>query len=339
VSGYSKENASACEDTKNTFTTCEQSGLKYGLNATSHVDANGKAIEKCRRHDERIDMYKRYAEYYDACNVKRRISPCGLVEEDPKCFLKEMREGSTEPQYVNLRKVECEACYDNRSGIVKNSSDYLWTTCNIEKGYTGKLCQKCLPGFARDSGRKMACRKCGPTELNYFFIFLGVMIAMGFLMGFISMNMQVAGSTSVSGAAQKIFLNYMQFVSLAASFPLMWPPEVQVLFAVQSSASSFSDQLMDFDCEMAKQEKICKYFIKSKYFMRYFHFRYCYLMQPFGYLRRNLMGAMQLKICFSKKKIKQLHFYIKNGCQNLKVLRRKLEFRKNNQIMSFQLRM
>ena len=71
VSGYSKENASACEDTKNAFTTCEQSGLKYGLNATSHVDANGQEIEKCRRHDERIDIYKRYAEYYDACNVKR----------------------------------------------------------------------------------------------------------------------------------------------------------------------------------------------------------------------------------------------------------------------------
>ena len=78
--------------------------------------------------------------------------------------------------------------------------------------------------------------------------------------------MRDAGSSSTSGAAQKIFLNYLQTVSLAASFPLMWPQEVKVMFDIQSSASSFSDQLMDFDCEMAKRADEMRIFLQRQIF-------------------------------------------------------------------------
>ena len=78
--------------------------------------------------------------------------------------------------------------------------------------------------------------------------------------------MKEAGASSTSGAAQKIFLNYLQTVSLAASFPLNWPWTIEVMFNVQSSASSFSDQLMDFDCEMAKSTALNVFYQKQIFF-------------------------------------------------------------------------
>merc|ERR1712070_157882 len=46
----------------------------------------------------------------------------------------------------------------------------------------------------------------------------------------------------------------------------MWPQEVKVMFDIQSSASSFSDQLMDFDCEMAKRADEMRIFLQRQIF-------------------------------------------------------------------------
>ncbi len=176
-----------------------------------------------------------------------------MVEEDPRCDI-DLNNG-TEP---------CTVCWDTRSEEIQNTS--LWVTCNENDGYTGRLCQKCMVGFARDQASARKCRKCGDTETNWFFICLGIMVALSFLAFFIKINIDVAGSSSTSGAAQKIYLNYLQTVSLASSFPLLWPPEIQAMFNVQSSASSFSDQLMDFDCEMAKSGKLLHVFYQKQLF-------------------------------------------------------------------------
>ena len=56
---------------------------------------------------------------------------------------------------------------------------------------------------------------------------------------------------TVSEATKKILLNYLQVVSLAALFPMQWPPQVENFFAVQSAISSASKALLSPDCELS----------------------------------------------------------------------------------------
>ena len=59
------------------FVTCKQYGIIDAKNATT------KDVDDCRQTQSEQGLL--YTEYYDLCNVKRKISPCGLVDEDPKC--------------------------------------------------------------------------------------------------------------------------------------------------------------------------------------------------------------------------------------------------------------
>ncbi len=245
VSGGQQTLKSSCQNLT-TFETCSQTGDIDGTNITN------KAVNSCR--NTTLRGVKDFVEYFDICNVKQKISSCGLVDEDPECH--EHVTCETEEEKATLackanEKIPCQACWDTRKNVSKDIGG--WITCNTRDGYSGRLCQRCIQGYAADSSTAMKCIKCNATEVNYLFILIGACIALGFLSVFIKINMDVAGSSSTSGAAQKIFLNYLQTVSLAASFPLMWPESVSTMFDIQSSASTFSDQLMDFDCEMAKK--------------------------------------------------------------------------------------
>jgi hypothetical protein len=281
---------SSCENfTK--FETCTQKGDINGANATSKED-------NCRK--EKLRGVE-YLEYFDVCNVRRKISSCGLVDEDPKCFENIKCETAEEKATFECKeneKIQCQACWNPPTNNKSTESDG-WKTCNSKSGYMGRLCQTCMAGYAADSSTAMKCIKCQATEVNYLFIMLGSGIAIGFLALFIKINMDVAGSSSTSGAAQKIFLNYLQTVSLAASFPLMWPKPVTVMFDVQSSASSFGDQLMDFDCEMAKKADEMKIFLQKQIFYAILPLALLLLNTIFWILHSKFNGFKSC--CFAKK--------------------------------------
>ena len=46
----------------------------------------------------------------------------------------------------------------------------------------------------------------------------------------------------------RIFLNYLQIVSLAQDFDLTWPDVVQNMFAIQYNLGNISQYMFSFDC-------------------------------------------------------------------------------------------
>jgi hypothetical protein len=220
---------------------------KHAETCTQHI-SNGRNVSD-KREDE-LDCNE--GEFYDMCGNKRKITACGIQTLEPKCDLE-------------ADSVACEACKasgQNRS-MFPNMS---WATCNSVDGYGGRLCQSCMTGFARDPTDHLKCKKCPENGFSYAFIVGGVLVATAALSTFIHMNMNGAGSSHVSGATQKILLNYLQTVSIASGFPLKWPRAITTMFAIQSSASSFSEQLMNFDCEMAKEQAGARVFWQKQVF-------------------------------------------------------------------------
>jgi hypothetical protein len=49
----------------------------------------------------------------------------------------------------------------------------------------------------------------------------------------------------------KIFINYLQLVTLMASFNLEWPDFVLDLFVVQEKAGTATEQLYNLDCYLS----------------------------------------------------------------------------------------
>jgi hypothetical protein len=199
-----------------TFETCNQKGAIDGINATVKVNS-------CRQIQSEIGL--RYTEYYDVCNVKRKISPCGLVDEDPKCEVHCSASDSAKCR----RAIPCQACWNKASTdtVIEstlNMSSFINSkareVCNANEGYSGRLCQRCLTGFARDSSMATKCTKCQTTGVNYVLIFLGVMVAMVFLSLFIHVNMKVAGSSSTSGAAQKNLFELFTNSQFSSKLPI-----------------------------------------------------------------------------------------------------------------------
>ena len=59
------------------------------------------------------------------------------------------------------------------------------------------------------------------------------------------------GVVEVSEAVKKILLNYLQVVSIAALYPMRWPPAVQSFFEAQAAISSASKSLLSPACELS----------------------------------------------------------------------------------------
>jgi predicted outer membrane repeat protein len=287
--GYSHDDYGACKSTSIESCTQKHDGLDM-IDKPSNKDGAGD----CQA-----------GEFYDRCGEKRKISVCGTQPDinpgcdmchHSKCLLCQNAEKHSEcakfperqscqrwtsdctsPDCKECRSPACIACQSafrsnstENNGTSKNRSSLahgvLWYSCDEENGYSGKLCQRCLPGFAKDSSAELVCVKCNNTALSFALIAVGLIIGAGGLMLFIGSNMNDAGSSDVAGATQKIIVNYLQTVSIAASFPLKWPSELRSMFAAQSSASSFSDNLMNFDCEMAKYQDEMSIFWQKQLF-------------------------------------------------------------------------
>jgi hypothetical protein len=215
---------------------------------TQTIGENKTAIDKAANDCQE-------GEFYDECGVKRKITACG--NEDAEALDCE----------TNSDRSACKACLGtSRPAINASMAAADWNSCNAEDGYYGRLCQSCLPGYARESTNPLECAKCTSDGVNYILIVAGIFLATCALGFFVKISMADAGSTHVSGAVQKILLNYLQTVSVAAGFPLKWPSSLAVMFAVQSGLSTFSDHITNFDCQMVKQEKHARIFWQKQIF-------------------------------------------------------------------------
>jgi hypothetical protein len=121
--------------------------------------------------------------------------------------------------------------------------------CNIAAGYSGRLCQVCLPGFGR-SGR-YGCKRCSADPVTTGLVSLmGLGAAIGYVSLFVYVVIKDAGSTSTAGSVQKILLNHFQLVSICVNYPLNWPSELLSMFNYFSFLSDISEKVLDLDCAL-----------------------------------------------------------------------------------------
>ena len=59
----------------------------------------------------------------------------------------------------------------------------------------------------------------------------------------------------------KIFVNYLQVISLSKGYNLNWPGELATLFKAQGQASQFAQQVFALDCFISSKTTI-KYLFK-----------------------------------------------------------------------------
>ena len=130
---------------------------------------------------------------------------------------------------------------------------------------------ECLPNYARSGPGK--CDKCMQPALQNF-AFLGAVVAgIGTVAYLIRGTLKAEGNPSdVSMGVIKIGkspylitreklrltetlfaragMRHFQLAAMAASFPLEWPPQINDMFAVMSTASSAGDQAVALDCQL-----------------------------------------------------------------------------------------
>lgn len=117
--------------------------------------------------------------------------------------------------------------------------------------YTGNLCATCTSGNAKSSD--IYCVPCTNNPMYYFVAVLVIIGAIAFIV-FTVRNALVVKDFAKSGGKPKtsilikIFLNYVQLVSIVSSFDFQWPSQVQSLFSVNSKVSSSSSSVFSVDC-------------------------------------------------------------------------------------------
>ena len=113
-----------------------------------------------------------------------------------------------------------------------------------------RLCQSCRQGF-KQTGRAR-CKICPEATANRVLLGVGVVAV---IVGFVSvvfMSINSAGTEAeISEAVKKVLINYLQICSLAALFPLKWPPAIEAIFAMMSAVSSPAQHILSPDCELS----------------------------------------------------------------------------------------
>ena len=100
--------------------------------------------------------------------------------------------------------------------------------------------------------RHTRCKACPKQGTNRALLVVGILAVILGASTIIALTIRAgAAVVTVSEATKKILLNYLQVVSLAALFPMQWPPQVENFFAVQSAISSASKALLSPDCELS----------------------------------------------------------------------------------------
>ena len=125
-----------------------------------------------------------------------------------------------------------------------------WGYAETCVGERCRLCSSCTHGYKRIG--RARCKECPKQDANRALLVVGILAVVLGASTIIALTIRAgAAVVTVSEATKKILLNYLQVVSLAALFPMQWPPQVESFFAVQSAISSASKTLLSPDCELS----------------------------------------------------------------------------------------
>jgi len=120
-------------------------------------------------------------------------------------------------------------------------------TGECAEGYYGNMCNGCLSGFSRSSRTK--CGKCPDQAVNIVRS-VGIGLAMVLVIAFVIKMSLISAHKARShySVYLKIFVNYIQLVTVTATFELSWPSYALQLFNIQEQAGNISEQIFSFDC-------------------------------------------------------------------------------------------
>ncbi|CAG9330649.1 unnamed protein product [Blepharisma stoltei] len=141
---------------------------------------------------------------------------------------------------------------------------YISTTGICSAGCKGNLCQACEIGYSYSSSNVCAVCDNSWTIIKICFIILGVALALAILVR--TTIISAYEPTSVMSIYLKIFVNYLQLVSLAAQLRLSWPGMVSSFVEHQSKTGEVSTQFFSFDCLLISKDDPDSY--KTVYFTK-----------------------------------------------------------------------
>ena len=146
------------------------------------------------------------------------------------------------PREVVLRADDPRAEYFFENEIGRKG----FSQCDFLNGYGGRMCQVCLPTYARQG--QYGCIKCPPLSTQYFLLIGGILAGITALVFTVTVVISDAGSTSTASTLKRIVLNHAQLVAICMNFDLNWSPAAQDLFSLMGSMSSIGEQLIQADC-------------------------------------------------------------------------------------------
>ena len=118
-------------------------------------------------------------------------------------------------------------------------------------GTTGPFCSVCLPGYSK-SWSGDGCDECLPPSQQNAAFAGGTVFGVAVVAFLVRNTLKAQGNPSdQSVGVLKIGLRHFQLASMAASFPLAWPPQLESMFSVMNTVSSAGDQAVALDCQLA----------------------------------------------------------------------------------------
>ena len=209
----------ACLGGKRPMSTTDQPGSKHGYDSWDRP-----AVDCCSAIDpekEDFQMCSEDTEHFPSIREsKRGFLGEGYVGFDPK----------SRGCRVDLSLVDDEEKCHVEMGFRLHCNNTISGKC--------RLCRACKLGYWAQGVSN--CKACPHWLLNIVLVVMAIGFVLMMLMMFLSAALQDTGAASESTvihfaqAQQKILLNHVQLISLAAGFPLKWPDEVQSMFSFMS---------------------------------------------------------------------------------------------------------
>ncbi len=102
-------------------------------------------------------------------------------------------------------------------------------TEKCREGTHGPMCDLCVAGYTKAGGR--LCERCMDRGWQIFYVISGIVVGTVALAVLIYSTIESQGMASDTRMGiLKAALRYCQFVALAVSFPLKWPPQVGLFY-------------------------------------------------------------------------------------------------------------
>lgn len=137
-----------------------------------------------------------------------------------------------------------EAC------IGGGDNNSLTGECKV--GYWSNLCQACSSGYSRGSGG--VCQKCPDIQENIAYLSLIIIIIVLCICLLVYINISLADKPPSNYTILiKILMNYIQIISIVASFNFEWPDFALEYLKIQETAGSLSQQSFSFDCFISEK--------------------------------------------------------------------------------------